>query len=625
MSQKLLYPGFSAVFIQTFSVHHAKEFILPVRAVEEMGIKLQKKDLVEEHENNKCKFFERADVLKTPIAWVEKRNIENLIFYLPQNSPFEAPPSTKKTLFGKTRRIPMKGNVRRYSLRGFDFKMEIKKKEEDEQITPITLDGHCNVEMSLFFGHTASITYRFLFDGLACSLSTDADTDHVIIFLSTWLNAEHWSQKENDKDAMTTIEYETKISVNSIWFSENGDPLEQGEKFDTKSTWNSFDEIAIRYKNYIYKYCSQFKRETTLQQRKRLEREWSRPDLHGYNKETWKTLSRKEKARLTSEWKAHPFDLERDGRYAMVDIWEDIKHFGPQGGDIFKEKKAGGKLTEAQIINHIRDEHKAELVGLLSLYPEEWPYRDPSAYDEVCGESIAIDTDDLVLAGSSVCVVIGTYGRRGEKVSGVNWKKHLRERAFYHVSWPEYLLIVQMILAKKYIISLATDELIASTLNAGGKGGQESLIKENADLSLRLTRLVSQLDILKYARYPSHKVMYNRTSRRLGLDEDYERLNTLMENVDSSLHNIADYKNMRSDFFLSFVLAVISVASTCELLYQETKMDFLTKLVPKWEDTGPVAAWLIAVVAGFTVFAVGYVLLHYFKTVISMKRSKKHE
>lgn len=623
MSHKLLYPGFSAVFIQTFSIHHAKEFILPEKAVEEMSIKLQKEDVIEEHENNKCKFVERADVLKTPISWVEKRNIENLIFYLPQNSPFEAPPTTKKTLFGKTRRIPMKGNVRRYSLRGFDFNMEIKPKEKDEQITPITLDGHCNVEMSLFFGHTASITYRFLFDGLACSLSTDADTDHIIIFLSTWLNAEHWSQKENDKDAMTTIEYETKIHVDSIWLSKDGDPLFKKEEFDTQSTWNSFDEIAIRYKNYIYKYCTQFKRETSHRQRKRHEREWCRPDLHGYNKETWKTLSRTEKKRLTSEWKAHPFDLERDGRYAMVDIWENIKHFGPKGGEIFREKKAGGKLTEAQIVNHIRDEHKAELIGLLSLYPEEWPYRDPSAYDEVCGENIAIDTDDLVLAGSSVCVVIGTYGRRGEKVSGVNWKRHLRERAFYHVSWPEYLLIVQMILAKKYVISLATDELIASTMTARGKGAEESLIKENAELSIRLTRLVSQLDILKYARYPSHKVMYNRTSRRLGLGEDYERLNTIMENVDSSLHNIADYRNMRSDFFLNFVLAIVSVASTCELLFQETKMGFITKLLPCWKDTGPFAAWVIAVVAGLTLFALLSIVFNSLKRIVSAKGWKK--
>lgn len=34
MSQMLTYPGFSVVFIQTFSVHHTKEFILPKGALD---------------------------------------------------------------------------------------------------------------------------------------------------------------------------------------------------------------------------------------------------------------------------------------------------------------------------------------------------------------------------------------------------------------------------------------------------------------------------------------------------------------------------------------------------------------------------------------------------------------
>ena len=36
MSQMLTYPGFSIVFIQTFSVHHTKSFGLPTEAVAQM-------------------------------------------------------------------------------------------------------------------------------------------------------------------------------------------------------------------------------------------------------------------------------------------------------------------------------------------------------------------------------------------------------------------------------------------------------------------------------------------------------------------------------------------------------------------------------------------------------------
>ncbi|MBP5675402.1 MAG: hypothetical protein J6W94_00110 [Bacteroidales bacterium] len=623
MSQKLSFPNFSVVFIQTFSVHHTMEFILPERAVKEMDTPFQEKEVVNK-KTGACRYFEKADALRTPIALVRKTSMENLIFTLPPNSPFEAPPKTRKRLFRKPRRIPMKGNVRRYSLRGFDFSMDIVAKP-DEEIPHIKLSGHCNVEMNLFFGHTASITYRFLFNGIACSLSgsekKEAITDHIIVFLSTWLNAERW-----DDD---NIEYPTVISVKEIWFNSDGDPLEEPDHFDTKDSGSSFDEIAIRYKNYIYKYCTQFKENISWAKQKWLRKDWVQPQINGYiNKngiDAWKKLPCREKRRLKAEWASHPFDLERDSRYAMVDIWEDVRNVSLWGVDIFKDKKKGGWMSEAQIIDHIRSEHKDELVGLLSLYPEEWIYRDPEAYDEVCGENIAIDTDDLVLAGSNLCVVIGTYGRRGEGESGNNWAKHLEGRAHFHVSWPEYLLIVQMILAKKYIIGLATDELIASTMNVEKKVSENALIKQNAALSMRLTRLVTQLDILKYARYPSHKVMYNRTSRRLGLDEDYERLNTLMETIDSSLHNTTEYKAMKSDFILNVILGVVSVVSSFELLYQDPKLGFVSKLFNLSEDTDVWGSRIIAGVAVLAITAVVFILGYVIKAIFSGIRSIRYE
>ena len=287
----------------------------------------------------------------------------------------------------------------------------------------------------------------------------------------------------------------------------------------------------------------------------------------------------------------------------MVDVWENIQHIEPDGTDLFATDRPE-RLTEAQIIDHIREEHKDELIGLLSLYPEEWPYRDPAAYDEVCGENIAIDTDDLVLAGSSLCVVIGTYGRRGAGEEGVNWVEHLKERAHYHVSWPEYLLILQMILAKKYVIGLATDTVVLSTLNAEKKSSQD-LIGENAALSMRLTRMVTQLDVVKYSKYPSHKVMFDRTTARLGLNEDYERLESLMENVDNSLHNLSDFKSMRSEFLLNIILAIISVASTFELFFQEDEMPFLTYF---GFESSRLSAVVLAVIACVTIFALLLVL-----------------
>ena len=553
MSQMLTYPGFSVVFIQTFSVHHSKEFILPKEAEEQMDAEFK------DYDEERNVYIEKADALRTPIAWVE-RDIENQIFVLPKNAPVH-------------------GNVRRYSLRGFDFTMPIVP-APDESIYEVTLKGHCNVEMNLFFGHAVSITYRFLFDGNACTLSRPVITDHIIAFLSNWLSAEFWSMEEGgDK---TSIDYETHFAVDAIWLDADGNPLEQPESISHLGTGRSFDAIALRYKNFIYRHCSRFKKDTPLAERKRLEYRWSQT----------------------------PFSVNNDLHYAMVDVWENIQHIEPDGSDLFANDRPN-RLSEAQIVDHIRDEHKNELIGLLSLYPEEWPYRDPEAYDEVCGQNIAIDTDDLVLAGSSLCVVIGTYGRRGAGEEGVNWVEHLKERAHYHVSWPEYLLILQMILAKKYVIGLATDQVVLSTTDVE-KRSSEELIGKNAALSIRLTRMVTQLDVVKYSKYPSHKVMFDRTTERLGLNEDYERLTQLMESVDNSLHNMSDYKSMRSEFLLNIILAIISVASTFELFFQEDEMPFLTYF---GVESNRLAAIVVAIVAAITMFALLLVLTNSIRSI----------
>lgn len=582
MSQMLTYPGFSIVFIQTFSVHHTKEFILPEEALAQMDTEY--KDYDKRHKV----FVEKADALKVPIAWMD-RDIENQIFVLPPDSPLEKGATVKKTLFGKTRRVPMKGNVRRYSLRGFDFVMPIVP-QKDDSFYRVKLKGHCNVEMNLFFGHTVSITYRFLFDNHACSMSRPVITDHLIAFLSNWLSAEYWSQEEGSQK--TGIEMETHFEVTSIWFDEDGNPLEQPVSIKNLGTGRSFDAIALRYKNFIYRHCSQFKEDITVQEQKALTRRWSKS----------------------------PFSVDNDLHYAMVDVWENVQHIMEDGSDLFEnDKTKPGYMKEAEIVNHIRDEHKGELIGLLSLYPAEWPYRDPAAYDEVCGENIAIDTDDLVLAGSSLCMVLGTYGRRGFGEKGVDWVKHLKERARYHVSWPEYLLILQMVLAKKYVIGLATNTVVLSTLNAEKQSSQD-LIGANASLSMRLTRLVTQLDVVQYSKFPSHKVMFDRTTARLGLNEDYERLTNLMDSVDSSLHNLADFKAMKSDFFLNIILAIISVASTFELFFQPDEMPFLSHF---GIENGTLSAVVVACIVAITIFALLLVLYNSIKSILERIKNNR--
>ena len=293
MSHMLTYPGFSVVFIQTFSVHHTKEFILPEEAHAQVDTAFQDYDPVREV------YIEKADALRTPIAHIEK-DIENQIF--------------------------TKGDVRRFSLRGFNFTMPIVP-AEDESIYPVTLKGHCNVEMNLFFGHTVSITYRFLFDGHACTLSRSVTTDHIIAFLSNWLSAEFWSKEEgSDK---TAIDYKTHFAVDAIWLSADGHPLREPEAIANLGSGRNFDAVALRYKNFIYQHCSQFKEDTPLAERKRLQR----------------------------RWQPGSFTVDNDLHYAMVDVWENLQHWEEDGTDLFDNNRPD-RMTEAEIIAHIREEHK---------------------------------------------------------------------------------------------------------------------------------------------------------------------------------------------------------------------------------------------------------------------------
>lgn len=564
-------PGFSAVFIQTFSIKQELQFLLPDCYVRHLP---GDEDYV--FHKDKFVYEEKADALAIPIVPMG-RSIEKQIFVLRNE--------------GKS---PDEKNVRRFSLRGFDFEMPIE--PEEDEIEPRLLKCHVNVEMSLFFGNTVSITYRFLFNGHSGTLSAPVGIDHIIALLSTWLGAEYWSRDVNesceDGASRTNINLEGDFKVENLFFSELGDPLEEGVCLPMGSGERGFGKIAVRYKRFIYRCC------TSLS----------------------KSLSGEEKAKFRKFLKTTLVSIVNDSRFAMVDLWEDIRHPLPDGTDLFSNDRPD-RMTEAQIVSHIRDFHKPELIGLMTLYPGEWPYRDAEAYDDVCGENIAIDTDDLVLVNSNMSIVLGTYGRRGDgqetagtvEKKGVNWAEHLKERARYHVSWPEYLLILQMVLAKKYVIGRANDVLIDATLSASSTSSLD-LIGQNAKLSMRLSRMVLQLDVVKYSKFASHKVMFDRTTRRLNLDNDLDRLNEMMSMVDSSLHNLSDFKSMKSDFVLNFILAIISVASTFELFFQQSEMPFLTYF---GIQSSHLAAVVVMVVACVTIFGILLVVSKTIRSIVS--------
>ena len=595
---RLEYPSFSVVFIQTFSIYHQQEFTLPVSMMGDMNPSSRK---------GKEGVPQTADDCNQPILPMD-RGLEDEIFVLPP---------VKDSRHWWDRHVSFSPDtLYRFTMRGFDFEMPIVP-DKDDKFPPVMFSGHAYVDMVLFFSHTVSITYRFCFDGKKCMVN-DLDgnecaalTDHVISFLSTHLSAECWSPDKrsgNNKPAGgSKLNLQTSLTVNNIHFDKDGCFLpDKTDYIDLTGDGRAFDSVALRYKKFIYSLC-RYKSATTYMDR-------LKHMLHV---------------------RANEMTVNNDSHYAMVDIWEDIRHRADKGDshDYFAKET---EISEKAVIDHIYEYHKPELVGLMTLYPNEWIYRDPDSYDEVCGEDIAIDTDDLVLAGTNVSLVIGTYGRREkpeEKVENkgdqkedaqnedvlkevsedqkqrTDWGKHLREmRMVYHVSWQEYMMILQMVLAKKHVIGLAKEQLVRVALTSRNMSSSE-LIRQNAEMGIRLSRMTIQLDLLKYSKFASHKVMFDRTTRRLKLDHDAKELKDIMEMIDGSLNNLANYKSVRTDYFLNIVLAVISVVSALGLLFQKVELPLLNKYegILKINDEA-VAHFVLLGIASVVVLSLAFII-----------------
>ena len=158
-------------------------------------------------------------------------------------------------------------SVYRFSLRGFDFRMPIEPKEEQD-IYPVVLSGHAYVEMSLFFGNTVSMTYRFCFNGVSAMTSKPVMTDHIISLLSTFLGAEYWNHDSGDQDsenekavdrlaAQSDINMNTKLFVNRLWFDQDGKNLDTPrDEVDLSGNNREFNNLCLIYKKFIYSCCT---------------------------------------------------------------------------------------------------------------------------------------------------------------------------------------------------------------------------------------------------------------------------------------------------------------------------------------------------------------------------------
>ena len=429
-------------------------------------------------------------------------------------------------------------NICRYRLGDFRIRIEVcYRAGEDRESPPTTalLEGRVHVGAAVFFNRTVQISYRFIvpkiprnesdepgraderYDGLDpaefCTTDHPFDTDQLISVAGIAQHVEHWVYNEKlDRQ-------EIDGSLDKVEISDF--KLDKDSVFRPEGTGEgnlTFDEVQRRYRNYFDK---------TPQ----------------------------------AEFRAP------DHRYIYIDVWEDIAHTGDTDF---------GKMVEDEIIEHIETAHRTELVGLMTLYPMEWPYRMDSSYEDVCGRNIAIDTDDLVLANQNMSVVFGTYGRRG-KGSPTDWKEHLARRDRYHVSWPEYLVLLEIVLAKKQTINYVLNRYIDNSRRAI-RSNVHDMIEQNAQLTVELSGILMRLNSVRYLRYMSHKHMFELTQRNLRVEEDSRQLQEVMQQVDKSLENVNNMMEIRHADDTKYILLFISIASLFGVLLQSEDVPILSLL-----------------------------------------------
>lgn len=440
--------------------------------------------------------------------------------------------------------------VKRFTMPNFNISIELPAEEEKKKkgdTTPpkilypaVTIEGKVHVDMSLFFDKTVVLTFSLLVDSdeedvNSCIMSGGVvNTDQLISLVSLSLAGEHWSRDEEDDVAVTANTINLNPSPLKIWnlkIDENGERVEKGKEISldtkTKKDFNPFEYLCDCYR---------------------------------------KAITKKQKV----------FGNKHQD-FVFVDVWEDIDNFD---GSLQAMPK------EEDMVSYIYEERKKELVGLMTLYPKEWPYRTEESYKDVCGSNIAIDTDDLIILNSAMCVVFGTYGRRAAG-SPTDWGDHLEIRKSHFVSWPEYMLILEMILAKKYTIATAREYLLSSISKGKGISSvARKAMESNAAIELEITHLLLKLDAVNYSKFMSHKIMFDRTIKRLEIEKDEENLRQIMDKVEKSLSTISEMKSLKQAELFNFILGAITIASLFEVIFSELEIPLVRDYIQNgWQNT----------------------------------------
>jgi hypothetical protein len=427
--------------------------------------------------------------------------------------------------------------MKRFTVDGWNMTVVV-----DQHPHSPVISGEVRVRVTRYFDETICVSYRLI----ASTNKKDAErfgfgtttgplaTDHLILLVGMGSGVEHWHVEADGADNAETYSIHRDVrscTVSGLVLNANGQRQAPAQLVGRNDVMH---EVRARYRRFLLGNAK--------------------------NESVFST------------------------GYCLIDIWESVSHSAPIS---FKTMDSGG------VVEHINEHHRAELMGLLTLYPYEWPYRDARFYRRVCGENIAIDTDDLVLVTHNAALVLGTYGKRGAG-SPTDWQKILETRRDQHVSWGEYLRILEIVLAKLHTINRAAGGLQPIRIENRLSGENEQQIKKNSLFALRVSQMIVDMNAVTFSRYVSHKVMYDETERRLGVEADLNTLTISLAQIDKAMQNLDGIEQARRARRLNVLLLAISIASLFQIIFQPLAIPLVTKLLKDQVMAEEVGSYIIS-------------------------------
>lgn len=466
---------------------------------------------------------------------------------------------------------------------GFDIQLPLAYNVEKGEFEAFELKGKCLVNMACFFGDTVSLTYHFFFDQQMCESSDPFSIWRLIDFLDFYLTTPFYSKVLESTNSITD---NSTATFTDVPFTEDGTPLfndvEQTIQLNHETgIKEAFASIRQRYKGYIIKHFT------------------------------------KNKAGLSYNTKKEKKNLEVseivDTKYAYVELPRNLQDPQKDGSDYFSLDNEFA-LSDEEVITHIQESHKKELLSLFSLSAID---DSEGIFETYCGDDILDSSDSMAYVGENVALFIETYSRpKDEEKRMIDWTEETRKQ-YDGVCRPDLLMLLQFCLAKKTVVRNASSVLLRNAVSHGNKMDITNVINRNQIITFVLGQSMLQYDAVRY-RHPNFCQIDKRITDRLKVMKDRNEFEYSIRIIDDSLRNIKDGQASSREVTMNIILGIVSVISAFQLFFVGTKMPFLSDF---WEiESGTIGALLITIVAGIAIFLVLGFLFSAIRSLFQMNK-----